>query len=132
MCGIAGFFIEHAPEEMNAVAARMASALAHRGPDDAGVWLDKSVGVALAHRRLSVIDLSPTGHQPMHSVSGRYVIVFNGEIYNHLVLRKQLTASNLLRSEWKGESDTETLLACFEAWDIEATLKRSVGMFAFA
>ena len=84
-------------------------------------------GIALAHRRLSVVDLSPAGAQPMHSVCGRYVLVFNGEIYNHLELRQQI--ADFL---WRGYSDTETLLACFNAWGVEQTLQRSIGMFALA
>jgi asparagine synthase (glutamine-hydrolysing) len=105
----------------------MADAITHRGPDDSGVWMDEAAGVALAHRRLSILDLSPAGHQPMLSASGRYVIAFNGEIYNHLELREALTGI-----AWRGHSDTETLLAAFERWGIETTLKKSVGMFAIA
>ena len=112
---------------MEAHARRMADSLAHRGPDDIGVWVNEAAGVALAHRRLSILDLSPAGHQPMTSDCGRYVIVFNGEIYNHLDLRKELR-----RETWKGHSDTETLLAAFQAWGIEKTLNRTVGMFALA
>lgn len=109
----------------------MARQLAHRGPDDEGVWLDTSLGVALAHRRLSILDLSPAGHQPMTSPGGRYVIVFNGEIYNHLALRKALEQSANAPA-WRGHADTETLLAAFEVWGIENTLKKTVGMFALA
>jgi len=106
---------------------RMGEAIAHRGPDDSGVWLDAYAGIGLSHRRLSVLDLSPAGHQPMVSGSGRYVIAFNGEIYNHLDLRRQLGDR-----AWRGHSDTETLLAGFEFWGIEKTLQRAVGMFAIA
>ena len=110
---------------------RMANAIRHRGPDDDGVWVDEAAGIALAHRRLSILDLSPEGHQPMVSASGRYVIAFNGEIYNHLELRGLLRpAPN--DGGWRGHSDTETLLAGFEAWGIGATLKKTVGMFAIA
>ena len=128
MCGLTGFFsptglVENAAE----VARRMADAIIHRGPDDSGVWVDEAAGVALAHRRLSILDLSPAGHQPMASNGGRYVIVFNGEIYNHLELREALSGM-----AWRGHSDTETLLAAIEAWGIEATLKKCVGMFALA
>ena len=105
----------------------MADAITHRGPDDSGVWVDGVAGVALAHRRLAILDLSPTGHQPMLSVSGRFVMVFNGEIYNHLELREELAGQI-----WRGHSDTETLLAAFERWGFEATLKKCVGMFAIA
>lgn len=105
----------------------MADTLVHRGPDDAGVWIDAACGVALAHRRLSIVDLSPAGHQPMQSVSGRFVMVFNGEVYNHQELRRGLSGFS-----WRGHSDTETLLAGFATWGIEATLQRCVGMFAIA
>jgi asparagine synthase (glutamine-hydrolysing) len=110
----------------------MAGALAHRGPDDAGVWLDASVGLALAHRRLAMLDLSQAGHQPMLSASGRYVIVFNGEIYNHQALRSALASAGHLKQAWRGHSDTETLLAAIEAWGLEIALQRCVGMFALA
>ena len=107
----------------------MADRVAHRGPDDADTWVDGDVGVALGHRRLSILDLSPAGHQPMHSPSGRFVIAYNGEVYNHDELR---ALSRLDATAWRGHSDTESLLAAFEALGIEETLRRSVGMFAFA
>jgi asparagine synthase (glutamine-hydrolysing) len=113
----------------------MADTLIHRGPDDAGVWVDEHVGLALGHRRLAILDLSPAGHQPMVSASGRYVIAFNGEIYNHLALRDDLQkvgAGGTAPIHWRGHSDTETLLAAFEAWGIETTLQKAVGMFAIA
>lgn len=109
----------------------MATAIAHRGPDGDGAWTDQGAGVALAHRRLSVVDLSAAGNQPMVSARGRFVLAYNGEIYNHLDLRRELESSSAAPA-WHGHSDTETLLAVIEAWGIEATLKRSVGMFAFA
>ena len=105
----------------------MANTLGHRGPDAMGAWADAGAKVALAHRRLSILDLSAAGSQPMLSASGRFVIVFNGEIYNHLELRRMLGDQ-----AWRGHSDTETLLACIEAWGIQSTLARLVGMFAFA
>lgn len=126
MCGIAGYWKTGAPLDAD-VLHGMAAAISHRGPDDEGIWHDDSVGIGLAHRRLSIIDLSPAGHQPMMSPTGRYIVVFNGEIYNHLELRKKLV-SNI----WRGHSDTETLLAAFERWGVEGTLQRSVGMFALA
>lgn len=140
MCGIAGWL---GTEFNSEVVSRVRDALTHRGPDDSGVWVDEAAGIALAHRRLSILDLSPAGHQPMASSSGRYVIAFNGEIYNHLELRAELAkvgAGETPRSQspggaarfWRGHSDTETLLAAFEAWGIEATLKKCVGMFALA
>ncbi len=110
----------------------MAEAIATRGPDDAGVWCDLQAGLGLAHVRLAVLDLSSAGHQPMLSNTGRYVIVFNGEIYNHLDLRQELQRDGLLHGPWRGHSDTETLLAAIEAWGIESALQRCVGMFALA
>ena len=109
----------------------MARVINHRGPDDSGVWSDIQAGFALAHRRLSILDLTAAGHQPMLSASGRFVVAYNGEIYNHLDLRKRLEATSAAPA-WQGHSDTETLLACIEAWGIETALARSVGMFAFA
>ena len=126
MCGLAGYFSTgHAVSE--AVLTAMADSIRHRGPDDAGVWLDQKAGIGLAFRRLSILDLSPAGHQPMASAGNRFVITFNGEIYNHLEMRRDLG-----QVQWRGHSDTETLLAAFEAWGIEATLKKTVGMFAIA
>jgi asparagine synthase (glutamine-hydrolysing) len=129
MCGLTGFWHRRGmlPSDSEAIAARMGRAIAHRGPDDSGSWLDPAAGFALAFVRLSILDLSPAGHQPMASASGRYVIAFNGEIYNHAELRARLPAQ-----VWRGHSDTEVLLAGVEAWGVEATLKRTVGMFAIA
>lgn len=116
----------------------MSDRLQHRGPDDQGAWIDTEQAVALGHRRLSILDLSPAGHQPMLSTSGRFVLVFNGEIYNHLDLRAQLAlpppdpaATRLPMGHcWRGHSDTETLLAGFDVWGVRQTLERAVGMFA--
>lgn len=133
MCGIVGFLRpgnDLAPDAEE-VAVEMSRQLRHRGPDDAGVWSDAKSGVVLAHRRLSILDLSPAGHQPMVSLCGRYVIVFNGEIYNHLSLRKSLEVEGMAPG-WRGHSDTETLLAAFTLWGIERTLQATVGMFALA
>lgn len=129
MCGIAGFMMRPGmPCDWAAdVLDGMAQAIAHRGPDDVGAWIDDAAGVALGHRRLSILDLSPAGHQPMLSASGRHVIIFNGEIYNHLDLRESLHGGR-----WRGHSDTETLLAAIEAWGVEESLKRTIGMFALA
>ena len=140
MCGIAGVFGYTNSNDLTRIVGAMAASLEHRGPDDGGVWSDEKAHIALGHRRLSVIDLSLQGHQPMHSVCGRYIIVFNGEIYNHKALRKELkyefASGHLLRGEgtvgWRGQSDTETLLAAFSCWGIEEALKRVVGMFAIA
>jgi asparagine synthase (glutamine-hydrolysing) len=108
----------------------MADTLSHRGPDDAGVWADIDAGIAIAHRRLSIIDLSPAGHQPMLSPCGRFVLSFNGEIYNHLALRRQLDVESAV--EWRGRSDTETLLQGIAHWGLAEALTRSTGMFALA
>jgi asparagine synthase (glutamine-hydrolysing) len=128
MCGIAGFW--GGPVEP-ALAERMAARLETRGPDDAGVWTDDAAGVALAHRRLSIQDLSPAGHQPMRSPCGRYTLVYNGEIYNHHDLRKELEGGGGA-FDWRGHSDTETLLAALRHWGLPGTLERVNGMFAFA
>lgn len=128
MCGLTGFFRPQGGRADDGErAAAMAAHIVHRGPDDSGVWTDQAVGVALAHRRLAILERSSAGRQPMISASGRYVIVFNGEIYNHLELREALGAG-----PWRGHSDTETLLAAIERWGVEATLKKSIGMFAWA
>jgi asparagine synthase (glutamine-hydrolysing) len=111
----------------------MAQAIAHRGPDDTGCWIDTEAGVGLAHRRLAIVDLSPNGHQPMVSADGRFVISFNGEIYNHRDLKLALEADGEVPdSGWKGRSDTEVLLQAIAAWGLERALAASVGMFAFA
>ncbi|MCC4309529.1 asparagine synthase (glutamine-hydrolyzing) [Alcanivorax marinus] len=133
MCGLAGFFSARPVGEFGAsVIESMVSLLRHRGPNSQGAWTDDNLGLALGHRRLAIVDLSPAGHQPMHSACGRYIVVFNGEIYNHLALRSQLRASGQAPSAWRGCSDTETLLAAFSAWGVETSLQLSVGMFAFA
>jgi len=141
MCGFVGFFLPDSScfDSIEAVVKLMALSIAHRGPDDSGAWADERFGIALGHRRLSVLDLSSAGHQPMQSNSGRFVLAFNGEIYNHLDLRielEQINSSNSLFTDgglnWQGHSDTETLLAGFEAWGVETTLKKTVGMFSFA
>jgi asparagine synthase (glutamine-hydrolysing) len=105
----------------------MGAALAHRGPDDSGTFHDSATGIGLAFRRLSIIDLSPEGHQPMYSASGRYVIIFNGEVYNFEEIRTELGAR-----QWRGHSDTEVMLAAIEQWGVESALRRFVGMFALA
>ena len=128
MCGIAGFWstktLPHDPVEL---LNRMANELAHRGPDDAGVFYESGAGAGLAFRRLSILDLSVAGHQPMTSASGRYTIVFNGEVYNHEELRAELGAQ-----AWRGRSDTEVMLAAIERWGLKAAVQRFVGMFALA
>src|SRR3954469_23462904 len=130
MCGITGIWRKQRGD-VAATAARMTSRLVHRGPDDAGVWADPAAGVALGFRRLAIIDLSPAGHQPMQSASGRFTMVFNGEVYNFPAIREELERAGLAPA-WRGHSDTEVLLAAFEAWGLDAAVKRFVGMFAFA
>lgn len=130
MCGIAGVFaVRIARESLRSRLEGMAESMYHRGPDAAGIWIDASAAVGLAHRRLAIVDLSPRGAQPMLSASGRYALVFNGEIYNHRELRSELLA---LGYPFRGESDTEVLLAGIEQWGLERTLPRLVGMFALA
>ena len=133
MCGLTGFVGRPGadPAGMALLARRMAAQIRHRGPDDQGEWTDAASGVALAHRRLSIIDLSPQGHQPMVSQHGRYVIAYNGEIYNHGALRAELTAADP-DVRWRGHSDTEVALAAIERWGLEAALPRFNGMFALA
>ena len=173
MCGFVGFLggvASPGDQREEALLKRMANTITHRGPDDVGDWCDVVQRIGFAHRRLSIVDLSPAGHQPMHSPSGRYVMVFNGEIYNHLNLRRELkipprpplkkgrefprpntdrtttqstkpssgqVAGYLPKGEgmhfrWRGHSDTETMLAGFEAWGIQNTVERAIGMFAIA
>lgn len=132
MCGIAGLWRVGDTVRDDGIAAcarRMADRLRHRGPDDAGVWADSDTGLALSHRRLSIVDLSPQGHQPMVSADDRYVIVFNGEIYNFAELRAEIEPCGY---PFKGHSDTEVLLAAIGCWGLSATLDRLNGMFAIA
>ena len=134
MCGLAGYWDPDGRVATDALAAagtRMSARLAHRGPDDADTWVEEDARVVLAHRRLSIIDLGPAGHQPAASPCGRYVVAYNGEVYNHLALRERLQAGGDAPA-WRGHSDTETLLACISAWGLAGTLEAVVGMFAFA
>ncbi|MFM2318015.1 MAG: hypothetical protein RLZZ215_636 [Pseudomonadota bacterium] len=131
MCGIAGFLgFTHLNQPAHSL-ERMTASLQHRGPDAQGLWLDPEAQIALGHRRLAIVDLSNAGQQPMRSADERYLCVFNGEIYNHQALRKELEGSGF-QPQWRGHSDTETLLAGFAHWGIEATLQKTVGMFAIA
>lgn len=129
MCGLAGFIAPRAYDWSLNCADQMAQSIHHRGPDGSGVWSDPSGRVNLAHTRLAIVDLSLEGHQPMLSPSGRFTMVFNGEIYNFKQLRKELEAQGC---SFRGHSDTEVLLCGFEVWGIEETVKKSVGMFAIA
>ena len=132
MCGLAGFLSLAQPEFADSRLKSMADAIAYRGPDASGYWHDTPAGVGLGHRRLSILDLSEAGSQPMRSPGGRFVIAFNGEIYNHLDIRRHLEDSCSRELQWRGHSDTETLLAGFDVLGIEATVRMAVGMFAFA
>ncbi|GEP43766.1 asparagine synthase (glutamine-hydrolyzing) [Brevifollis gellanilyticus] len=132
MCGIAGYFTPpraRSLDQLTAGVTRMTDAIVHRGPDDSGAWVDVENGIALGHRRLSILDLSPLGHQPMTSADGRFVMVFNGEIYNFQQLRAELEKHG---HTWRGHSDTEIMLAAFRQWGIFEATKRFNGMFAFA
>jgi len=129
MCGIAGFWdLTSATSDAEAVLHRMMEAIRHRGPDDSGQWLDPDSGIALGHRRLSILDLSPEGHQPMVSVSGRFILIYNGEIYNFCELRQEEEARG---TRFRGHSDTEIMLAVFERYGVVEGTKRLAGMFAF-
>jgi asparagine synthase (glutamine-hydrolysing) len=134
MCGLAGFLdaqAQRTADELRCVGATMTATLAHRGPDDALVWADGAAGIVLGFRRLAIIDLTAAGRQPMESASGRYVLVFNGEVYNFAALRKELEGSGTAPI-FRGHSDTEVMLAAIEAWGLENAVKRFIGMFAFA
>ncbi|MEO0426235.1 MAG: asparagine synthase (glutamine-hydrolyzing) [Pseudomonadota bacterium] len=133
MCGIAGILWQpggRSEDLARAEVTAMTNRLAHRGPDSWGVWAEAGAGIALGHRRLAIIDVSPAGHQPMASPSGRYRITYNGEIYNHPEMRRALEDYGPIA--WRGGSDTETLLAAMDRWGIEEATRRTVGMFAFA
>ena len=135
MCGIAGYLDfnnSHNASDMCALVGAMADRLRHRGPDDCGTWADPEVGIALGHRRLSIIDLSAAGHQPMLSGSCRFVVVFNGEIYNYLDILKELNEIAGGEIRLRGHSDTEVILEAFDRWGVEETLPRLHGMFAMA
>ena len=128
MCGIAGFLSLDQVESIESL-QRMVQAIRYRGPDDRGAWADPAAGIALGHARLSILDLSANGHQPMQSGSGRYVISYNGEIYNFAELKTELEPA---AHRFRGHSDTEVLLAAIEQWGVEVALQRADGMFAFA
>ena len=130
MCGITGI-LSSGGFDLSSQISLMTQTLVHRGPDGAGVWTDPDAGIALGHRRLSIVDLSPAGQQPMISPSGRYVLVLNGEIYNHLELKSDLHIAHPDVS-WRGHSDTEILLTAIDTWGLEAALQAAVGMFALA
>src|SRR5450432_2170130 len=132
MCGIAGYLDASGVATADQAVARtraMTDAVAHRGPDDSDVWIDPAAGIGLGHRRLSIIDLSPLGRQPMHSADGRYVMTYNGEVYNFAELRAELAG---LGHGFRGGSDTEVMLAACREWGPERAVTRFVGMFAIA
>ena len=131
MCGIAGFWHQKNKALNKNIAMEMICELSHRGPDDKGLWFDDSQGIVFSHSRLSIIDLSEMGHQPMSSACGKYVVVFNGEIYNYKELRLQLRAEGYI-FKWEGDSDTEVLLSAISFWGIEKALKNFIGMYAIA
>ena len=129
MCGINGFYSKSL-SNFDDVIVKMNSTISHRGPDTNGAWSDKNSGIVLGHQRLSIIDVSSSGNQPMQSSSGRYILTYNGEIYNYLKIRKELEMNNP-NIKWKGKSDTEILLESIDFWGIELTLQKIQGMFAF-
>ena len=132
MCGLAGFLTEKQWGVAGDLLKSMAARISHRGPDAEGFWSDSQAGIGLAHRRLSILDLSDAGSQPMASPDGRFIIVFNGEIYNHDDIRQRLQTTSLSPAVWRGHSDTETLLAGFSQLGVEKTIEMAIGMFAFA
>src|SRR3990170_4618111 len=132
MCGIAGLVDlkrKFGLDELRSIAARMADSLRHRGPDAQGIWIDPEAGVAFGHTRLAIIDLSPAGAQPMASSCGRFVLCYNGEVYNAPELRAELKAAG---RPFRGHSDTEVLVEGFAVWGVRPTIERLIGMFAFA
>ena len=133
MCGIIGFIDSSLPNSnfLRSCGSNMAKAINHRGPDSSGVWIDEFIGLSFSHQRLSIIDLSPRGNQPMISATGRYVIVFNGEIYNHIEIRENINRKTSHKIKWKGHSDTETILNAIEVFGLIKALNLCVGMFSF-
>ena len=134
MCGIAGIlrcnFVKRDLLVQEAIS--ISKSLKPRGPDSSGYWIDSELGLSFTHRRLSIQDISSKGNQPFVSHTGRYVIIYNGEIYNHKSLRSELSKKSQKKYKWSSNSDTETLLACIEEWGLQVSLNKFVGMFAFA
>jgi asparagine synthase (glutamine-hydrolysing) len=133
MCGIAGILAlkRDSKETLFRVCEQMTETLTHRGPDDSGIFVDDSGLIALGHRRLSILDLSMEGHQPMFSACGRYAMVYNGEVYNYRSIAAQLESRGIA-PVFRGHSDTEVMLATISAWGLERAVESFVGMFAFA
>ena len=131
MCGICGIYSLERTNDLAQFTQTMVESIRHRGPDANGIWSDPDSVISLGHRRLSILDLSDAGSQPMESACGRWVIVFNGEIYNHLSLRRKLELVGESPT-WRGTSDTETLLAMVSSQGVVASLCETQGMFAFA
>ena len=129
MCGIAGFVTKNEKINFAELLVNMGLEIKRRGPDDSGIWFDETSKIGFTHRRLSILDTSELGHQPMHSNNNRYTIIFNGEIYNHLQLRENLNSNNIT---WKSNSDTETLLVLIEIYGVTAAIKKLIGMFSIA
>jgi len=133
MCGVAGFIPHKAEGHLNChqIISEMTNSISHRGPDSSGIWIDDKSKISIGHRRLAIIDLTDSGKQPMSSHDDRYVLAFNGEIYNHLELRSLLEKEVNFTCIWRGTSDTETMLACIMHWGLKKSLSLFVGMFAF-
>tara|TARA_R110002050_G_scaffold300734_1_gene472047 strand:- start:1903 stop:3831 length:1929 start_codon:yes stop_codon:yes gene_type:complete len=132
MCGFTGFIDfkrEYKASQLDKITQKMAAEIDYRGPDDWGVWSDESCGISLGHRRLSIQDLSPLGHQPMQSVSGRYWMVYNGEVYNAPDIRQELEGKGY---QFKGSSDTEVMLTAFDVWGVKKSVQKFIGMWGFA
>src|SRR5205823_6580633 len=132
MCGIAGCYdltAATSPDGLRQIVERMIARLVHRGPDESGIWVSAEEGLGLGHRRLSIIDRSAAGSQPMRTCDGRLTLIYNGEIYNHGRLRPELESGGY---HFRGHSDTEVLLAAIQAWGVRGALERANGMFAFA
>ena len=132
MCGLTGFWdfsARFSNEQLNNIVTNMANSIIYRGPDDGGAWTLEKEGLAMGHRRLSILDLTLAGKQPMHSHTGRFIVVYNGEVYNAPVLQAELIK---LGHTFNGHSDTEVIVQAFEEWGIEASCKKFIGMFAIA
>ena len=130
MCGFTGYLTSGQIDRSNSpkIIREMTNSLYHRGPDSEGFWSDSSDGISFGFRRLAILDTSSNGNQPMQSSNGQYVLVFNGEIYNHLVLRKEIEAFYSGKKVWFSGSDTETILSGFEIWGIRETIKKCIGV----